>query len=303
MFLSILIFFLLFVSGLTIKIIFLNVSASVVFAPKLGEWKYSAPFYKNKSCTIQPEAFETTPNDPKTADDYIRANSSKYISITKTKVGDQSGILGLRNKNTTFVNIFSIQGKSFESRYYLLCDSSTEYGVAHNELMGFIKNSKLPTLKAMAENVYSSSYGTTAPASTSAGTTPTATSATPASSPAATTGTSGSSSSKASDWTNGALDAIPAGNGATSIGVAIPNTKQPANGMYQFKDYVSAIYEFSLKLGAVLAVLMIVYAGYKYINSAGDTTKLGEAKEVLTGAISGFAILLIIGLLLRYLVG
>jgi hypothetical protein len=68
-----------------------------------------------------------------------------------------------------------------------------------------------------------------------------------------------------------------------------------------FEGYVQSIYSFSIKLGGSLVVMMIVYAGYMYITSQGDTSKINTAKDVLVGTLLGFVLLLSAGLILRYL--
>ena len=64
---------------------------------------------------------------------------------------------------------------------------------------------------------------------------------------------------------------------------------------------LSSIFSFALKLGAALTALMIIYAGYKYMTSQGNPTATGEAKEIIIGSLSGFAMLLLIYLLLNVL--
>ena len=68
-----------------------------------------------------------------------------------------------------------------------------------------------------------------------------------------------------------------------------------------FMDYMASLFSFALKLGATLTALMIIYAGYKYLTSQGNTSATGEAKEIIIGSLSGFAMLLLIYLLLNVL--
>ncbi len=68
-----------------------------------------------------------------------------------------------------------------------------------------------------------------------------------------------------------------------------------------FMDYMASLFSFALKLGAALTALMIIYAGYKYLTSQGNTSATGEAKEIIIGSLSGFAMLLLIYLLLNVL--
>lgn len=67
----------------------------------------------------------------------------------------------------------------------------------------------------------------------------------------------------------------------------------------EWPEYVSLIYRTALLLAAVLAVLMLIYGGYKYMMSAGNPEALGEAKEIITGTIIALILLILAGLLLR----
>jgi len=70
---------------------------------------------------------------------------------------------------------------------------------------------------------------------------------------------------------------------------------------YEWKTYVIAFYYYAVRLGAVLVVLMIIYGGYTYIIAQGDSTKLNNAKDRIFGAVIGYLLLLIVGVILNYL--
>jgi len=65
----------------------------------------------------------------------------------------------------------------------------------------------------------------------------------------------------------------------------------------ELTDYVQRIYRLSVTLGAVLAVLIIVYAGVEYILSFKITSK-EAAKKRIASALWGLFLLIIIVLLL-----
>ena len=83
---------------------------------------------------------------------------------------------------------------------------------------------------------------------------------------------------------------------AVSVGVPING-----NSSFTYSTYVKALYSFSLIMGENLAGLMIVYAGYIYLTSQGDTSKINTAKEIVTGAILGLLILWLIKLILQFI--
>ncbi|OGD61933.1 hypothetical protein A2215_02275 [Candidatus Berkelbacteria bacterium RIFOXYA2_FULL_43_10] len=95
---------------------------------------------------------------------------------------------------------------------------------------------------------------------------------------------------------------------AVKTGIGVPTGENDADGKpilkTDFTDYVGymgAIFSFAMKAGAVLTTLMIIYAGYKYLTSQGNPTALGEAKDIIIGSLSGFAMLLLIYLILTVL--
>lgn len=88
-----------------------------------------------------------------------------------------------------------------------------------------------------------------------------------------------------------------AANNDLNVGVGIPGSSGP----YTYNTYVRAIYNFSLELGFSLAVLMIIYAGYKYLTSAGNQQAVNDAKEILLGALLGFALLFLVRFILSWL--
>ncbi len=83
----------------------------------------------------------------------------------------------------------------------------------------------------------------------------------------------------------------------TKIGVPIPGTscadrilgnEDKVGGL---PEYIGCIYEFATYLAVGLAVIMVIYGGYKYITSQGNPDALGEAKEIIGGAIIGLVVL------------
>lgn len=85
---------------------------------------------------------------------------------------------------------------------------------------------------------------------------------------------------------------------AVDVGVEIPGKGSHFAG---FNSYVSAILDYSTKIGFALAALMIIYAGIKYLTSQGNQTQINDAKEILLGAIIGFVMLLLVDVILRFL--
>jgi len=61
----------------------------------------------------------------------------------------------------------------------------------------------------------------------------------------------------------------------------------------QLYNYVGGFYKtLLLPLGSILAGFVIMWGGVTYAMSAGDASKVGRAKELIVGAISGEILLL-----------
>jgi hypothetical protein len=106
---------------------------------------------------------------------------------------------------------------------------------------------------------------------------------------ATTTGTTSGATSTGGDLKNAVK---------VETGVQIPGSNQTA---FNYCTYVNAIYKFAIKLGIMLVILMIVYAGYLYLFSQGDSTKINNAKDIIIGAILGYLLLLVIGVILNFI--
>ena len=65
--------------------------------------------------------------------------------------------------------------------------------------------------------------------------------------------------------------------------------------------FVANFYSWSIGAGAGLAILMLVYAGYIMITSAGVPERIGFAKEIIVGSLTGLGLLLGAKLILNIL--
>jgi len=79
---------------------------------------------------------------------------------------------------------------------------------------------------------------------------------------------------------------------AAELGVPIPGSNGTSEASYG--EYIESAYGFAMKLGIGLTTLMVIYAGYKYMTSQGNPTAINEAKDIIVGSLSGFALLLLI---------
>ena len=63
--------------------------------------------------------------------------------------------------------------------------------------------------------------------------------------------------------------------------------------------YIRALYIYFVGIVGVLAVVMIMYAGFLWITAAGNSSKISEAKEHMNGAVIGTILALTSFLLLQ----
>jgi len=66
-------------------------------------------------------------------------------------------------------------------------------------------------------------------------------------------------------------------------------------------EYFFGVYNYLLGIAAVLAVVILMAAGLLWIVSGGDATKVGKAKTMIAGSITGLLLLISISLLLNYI--
>lgn len=73
-------------------------------------------------------------------------------------------------------------------------------------------------------------------------------------------------------------------------------TRNSSSGGYDcsinwLSEYISAVYDYALLIGGILAAIMIMAGGLIWLTSGGDATKVGSAKKLLTGSITGLVLL------------
>ncbi|MFA6416598.1 MAG: hypothetical protein WCW61_00200 [Patescibacteria group bacterium] len=76
-----------------------------------------------------------------------------------------------------------------------------------------------------------------------------------------------------------------------------PECTQGGNGEYTCKvnwlgEYLNWIYNYALKIAGILAAVMLMAGGLLWLISGGDAGKVGQAKEIIIGSITGLIILM-----------
>ena len=65
----------------------------------------------------------------------------------------------------------------------------------------------------------------------------------------------------------------------------------PLGGVTDIFTFINTILDAVLKLGAVLAVMAIIYAGFLFVTASGDDGQISTAKSVLLYTVIGIVIL------------
>lgn len=68
-----------------------------------------------------------------------------------------------------------------------------------------------------------------------------------------------------------------------------------------FGDYIKDLISFAINIAFGLAVLMIIFGAFKYVTSGGDESKTKDGKDIILSAVIGFAILVLIRILVPIL--
>lgn len=83
---------------------------------------------------------------------------------------------------------------------------------------------------------------------------------------------------------------------ALAIPVENPDGSQAVD-VSNFGDYINVYLPAIMGIIGSLALLVFIIAGYIYMTSQGDQAKIGLAKELIIGAITGILLLFLIGVL------
>lgn len=68
------------------------------------------------------------------------------------------------------------------------------------------------------------------------------------------------------------------------------------------EDFIIKLINMAIGFSALVAVVMIVFAGFKYITAAGDENKISSATKTLTFAIVGLVVCFISVLLVNFVI-
>lgn len=79
--------------------------------------------------------------------------------------------------------------------------------------------------------------------------------------------------------------------------------EDPLGGNKSLPQFLGEVLRLIIRLGIPIAVLFIVWAGFKFVTAQGSDTKLAEAKKNLAYTLLGVAIFLAAALLVEIVTG
>ena len=79
-------------------------------------------------------------------------------------------------------------------------------------------------------------------------------------------------------------------------------TELPSAGS-SLEEFIIKIINWAIGFSAIVAVVMIVFAGFKYITANGDENKISSATKTLTYAIVGLVVCFIAVMLVNFVIG
>ncbi|HSX41765.1 MAG TPA: hypothetical protein VLE93_00255 [Candidatus Saccharimonadales bacterium] len=65
-----------------------------------------------------------------------------------------------------------------------------------------------------------------------------------------------------------------------------------------FSAYLVALFGEAINIAFALAILMVLWGAFKYLSAGGDDGKVKDAKDTIVGAVIGFALLVLVKVLL-----
>ena len=76
----------------------------------------------------------------------------------------------------------------------------------------------------------------------------------------------------------------------TEVGAKFPGETSDQTNLV---DHIIAAYHWATIIGSLLAIYMIVFAGFKYMSSSGNPEALQDAKDTIIGALTGLAMIIL----------
>ena len=81
------------------------------------------------------------------------------------------------------------------------------------------------------------------------------------------------------------------------------DTESDLRGAGNIGNYITILYKWVIPFAGGLGVLVLIYAGYLYATSQGNPDSINRAKELIIGALTGLALIILSGIILKNFIG
>lgn len=82
----------------------------------------------------------------------------------------------------------------------------------------------------------------------------------------------------------------PSNSGSGTV-KQFPKLENPLGGVNSITQLVNKLVDIAFQIGSVVAVIMIIYSGFKFVMARGNESELKEAKRIFFYTIVGIAVL------------
>lgn len=88
---------------------------------------------------------------------------------------------------------------------------------------------------------------------------------------------------------------------AAELNTEFPGSDKIVEGKDYFGNYLVAFYQFFISAIAIMAVVVIMFAGFRWMTAQGNQERVSKARETLTGAVVGVVLALMSWVILNFI--
>ncbi|HNW23246.1 MAG TPA: hypothetical protein PKH06_00585 [Candidatus Dojkabacteria bacterium] len=85
------------------------------------------------------------------------------------------------------------------------------------------------------------------------------------------------------------------------IDIPLPSFKFDFTTVEGIVEFIGTVLDFVIGFSAIVAVIMIIYGGYNFIMSGGDSEKISKGGKAITAAVVGLAIVFLAKLIITFI--
>ncbi|MBP6976243.1 hypothetical protein KBB42_01460 [Candidatus Dojkabacteria bacterium] len=85
------------------------------------------------------------------------------------------------------------------------------------------------------------------------------------------------------------------------VDIPVPSFKFNFTTVEGIVQFIGTVLDFVIGFSAIVAVIMIIYGGYNFIMSGGDSEKISKGGKAITAAVVGLAIVFLAKLIITFI--